>query len=140
VHLHLVNLKRSKSAPGLIEASCRLPCHAPLRRTGSGIHRLSSIKEADVKMSLARATPVDVSSSIEQVKPIVSHSSNSLRAVAPLASSVSFTSSLTSSTILANEIEYLKRCLVELEHDNPSFERKYQQIQQRLKLLQQQTS
>ena len=28
---HLVNLKRSKSAPGLVEASCRLPFHAPIQ-------------------------------------------------------------------------------------------------------------
>ena len=81
----LVNLKRSKSAPGLIEASCRIPYQAPVRRTGSEFHRLSSVKDSDVKQVL---TP----SSDQQRTFLPSNSSNSLLAAAPLASSVSVTS------------------------------------------------
>ena len=84
----LVNLKRSKSAPGLVESSCRLPFHAPIRRTGSGVHRLSSVREADI---LAMSTP----SPADRLAR-VSASTNSLVSAAPLASSISFTSSLNS--------------------------------------------
>jgi hypothetical protein len=87
--LFLVNLKRSKSAPGLVEASCRLPFNAPVRRVGSNIHRLSSVKEADMPSTL----PLNPSSSNQQH---LSTSSNSLLAAAPLASSISVTSSLNS--------------------------------------------
>ncbi len=82
----LVNLKRSKSAPGLIEASYRLPFHAPIRRTGSGIHRLSSIKESDIRTIQSFTSPSD--------PPYTLASSNSLLTVAPLASSTSVASSL----------------------------------------------
>ena len=134
----LVNLKRSKSAPGLIEASCRLPSHVPVRRTGSGIHRLSSVKESDVrKIQPSIGLVKSASSSTEQAKASVS---NSLLTVAPLASSVSVASSLNSSSVLTNEIEYLKRCLSELEQETPSatltVQPKYHEIQQRLKVLQ----
>lgn len=93
-----VNLKRSKSAPGLVEASCRLPFNAPVRRTGSEFHRLSCVKESDVSAIL----PSSSSSTDEQAQPLqqqqqqCSSSSNSLLAVAPLASSISVTSSLKS--------------------------------------------
>lgn len=82
----LVNLKRSKSTPGLIEASCRLPFQAPVRRTGSGIHRRSSVKESDIRSTLQISPPFDTHQ--QQIA-----SSNSLLAVAPLASSISATSS-----------------------------------------------
>jgi hypothetical protein len=126
----LVNLKRSKSAPGLIEASCRLPFHAPIRRTGSGVHRISSIKESDI-LNI-------VSPSSEQQQH--SNSSNSLLTVAPLASSISVTSSLNSTVVLSNEVEHLKKCLIELEQENvslnPILQQRYLDIQNRLKILQ----
>ncbi|CAF1298996.1 unnamed protein product [Rotaria sordida] len=92
--IQLINLKRSKSTPGLIEASCRLPFHAPVRRTGSGIQRRSSIKESDIKTILSS----NPSSDQQQQQQI--NSSNSLLTVAPLASSISVTSS---------EIEHIKK-------------------------------
>jgi hypothetical protein len=117
----LVNLKRSKSAPGLIEASCRHPFHAPVRRTGSGIQRLSSIKESDMKTIV----PLD--------------SSNPFSATAPLASSISITSSSNSCSILSNEIEQLKKSLIELEQENfssnPILKQRYIEIENRLKIL-----
>ncbi|CAF1249805.1 unnamed protein product [Rotaria sp. Silwood1] len=87
-----INLKRSKSTPGLIEASCRLPFHVPLRRTGSGIQRRSSIKESDIKTIISLNPPSDPQQQL--------NSSNSLLTVAPLASSISVTSS---------DIEHLKK-------------------------------
>ncbi|CAF3018489.1 unnamed protein product [Rotaria sp. Silwood2] len=99
-----VNLKRSKSAPGLVEASCRLPFHAPVRRAGSGIHRLPSVKEVDVPAITPSIVPSNSFSNQQQQQqqeedqqqPPLSTSSNSSLAAAPLASSISVTSSLNS--------------------------------------------
>jgi len=124
----LVNLKRSKSAPGLIEASYRLPIHAPVRRIGSGIQRLSSIKESDIKTIQSLNSPSD-----QQQQQLTS--SNSLLTVAPLASSISVTSSLNSGSI-----EHLKKCLNDLEKENyssdPKLKQRYIEIENRLKILQ----
>lgn len=79
-------MKRSKSAPGLIEASCRIPYVAPIRRTGSGIQRISSVKESDVKQLLG-----SMPGTTKHVLP--SASSNSLLNVAPAVSSASAGSS-----------------------------------------------
>ncbi|CAF3238792.1 unnamed protein product [Rotaria socialis] len=87
-----VNLKRSKSAPGLIEANCRLPFHSHVRRTGSGFHRLPSVKETDVPATTPSIVPSNSFSNHSQ-QPL-SASSNSLLAAAPLATSISVTSSL----------------------------------------------
>jgi hypothetical protein len=125
--LFLVNLKRSKSSPGLIEASYRLPFHAPVRRIGSGIQRLSSIKESDIKIIQSLNSPSDQQQQLT--------SSNSLLTVAPLASSISVTSSLNSGSI-----EHLKKCLNDLEKDNyssdPILKQRYIEIENRLKILQ----
>ncbi|UJR37960.1 hypothetical protein I4U23_030644 [Adineta vaga] len=93
-----VNLKRSKSAPGLVEASCRLPFHAPIRRIGSGIRHLSTIEETDIPLSTPTTLPIYSSFGPEQQQQQqqLSFSSNSLLVAAPLASSVSVTSSLNS--------------------------------------------
>ena len=90
----LVNLKRSKSAPGLVETSCRLPLYGPVRRTGSEFHRLPSVKETNVKIIAPSSVPLNSFSRHQQQQP--STSSYSLTAVAPLASSISATSSLNS--------------------------------------------
>ncbi|CAF3899110.1 unnamed protein product [Rotaria magnacalcarata] len=87
-----VNLKRSKSAPGLIEASCRLPFHGHIRRAGSEFHRLPSVKETDVPATTPLIVPSNSFSNHSQ-QPL-STSSNSLLAAAPLATSISVTSSL----------------------------------------------
>ena len=92
----LVNLKRSKSAPGLVESSYRLPFHAPVRRSGSGVHRLSSVQEADIN---AISTPLLSDQRDHPATAAIPHasmSSHSLLSAAPLASSISFTSSLNS--------------------------------------------
>lgn len=136
--LFLVNLKRSKSAPGLIEASCRLPFHAPIRRTGSGIQRLSSIIESDIKTFQSLTSRSDQQQQ-QQYSQQQQHqqltSSNSLLTVAPLASSISVTSSLNSSSI-----EHLKKCLNDLQHENyqsdPVLKQRYKEIENRLKILQ----
>ncbi|CAF1562553.1 unnamed protein product [Adineta ricciae] len=93
-----VNLKRSKSAPGLVEASCRLPFHAPIRRTGSGIRHLSTIEEAEIPADTPTTLPIysfEPQHDQAQHQPL-SLSSNSLLTAAPLASSISVTSSLNS--------------------------------------------
>ena len=180
----LVNLKRSKSAPGIIEASCRLPFNAPVRRTGSGFHPLSSVKENDDNaIDPPLLLPSSSSSNEEQPQPLqqYSSSSNSLLAVAPLASSISVTSSLNSArqptinhsiswstttdatksdakrvgrtislmnnnnttnrlnAIVNNEIERLRKRLIELEREQSSFDsnsqQEYLQLQIRLKEL-----
>jgi hypothetical protein len=127
----LVNLKRSKSAPGLIEASYRLPYHAPVRRTGSGIQRLSSIKESDIKLIQSITSPTTQQQTLT--------SSNSLLTVAPLASSISVTSSSNSGSI-----EHLKKCLNDLRHESdssdPIVKQRYIEIENRLKLLQDKTT
>ena len=119
----IVNLKRSKSAPGLIEASCRMSYHAPVRRTGSGIQRLSSIVE-----------PVHVPIDHSQI-----YSSNSMLTGAPLASSVSVASSSNS-----DSIEHLKKCLHDLQQENyrtdPVLKQRYLDIESRLKKLQDKSS
>ncbi|CAF1613551.1 unnamed protein product [Rotaria magnacalcarata] len=84
--IQLINLKRSKSTPGLIEASCRLPFHAPVRRTGSGIQRRSSVRESDPRTVATFCPPSDC-----YQQPLTS--SNSFLAAAPIASSISVTSS-----------------------------------------------
>lgn len=69
--------------------------------------------------------------------------SNSLLTVggAPLGSSISVASSLNSSAVLATEIEYLKKCLNEIEQqENPVLNDKYQDLHQRLKSLLNKTS
>jgi hypothetical protein len=123
----LVNLKRSKSAPGLIEASYRLPYHAPVRRTGSGIQRVSSIRESDIRIIQSLNYPSNQQQTLT--------SSNSLLTVAPLASSISVTSSSNSESI-----EQLKKCLNNLRQDNyssdPLLRQRYHEIENRLKLLQ----
>lgn len=91
----LVNLKRSKSAPGLVESSYRLPFHAPVRRSGSSVHRLSSVQEADIN-AISTPRPSDQHDHTAPAVPHASMSSHSLLSVAPLASSISFTSSLNS--------------------------------------------
>ena len=120
----LVNLKRSKSSPGLIETSCRLPFHAPIRRTGSGIQRVSSIKESDIKIVQSFISPPDP-------QPILT-SSNSLLAAAPLASSTSSSNS--------DSIEQLKKYLDDLRRENystdPILQQRYFELEHRLKLLQ----
>ena len=97
----LVNLKRSRSAPGLVEASCRLPFLVPTRPVGRGAHRLSSIKETDVNTISPLNRPQSTSSydtyPKQQSRQQFSASSNSLLVAAPLASSISVTSSLNSS-------------------------------------------
>ncbi|CAF0773507.1 unnamed protein product [Adineta ricciae] len=112
--IQLINLKRSKSSPGLLEPSCRVPYHVSVRRLGSGTPRLSSIKESDLKITLQRN--------------------------APLASSISFASSLNSGPVLTNEIEQLKKYLADLEQENLStnsvLKQKYLDIQNRLRILQ----
>ena len=90
----LVNIKRSKSAPGLVETSCRLPLHGPVRRTGSEFRRLPFVKETNTTTVVPSIVPLNSFSNQEQEQP--STSSYSLIAVAPLASSVSVTSSLNS--------------------------------------------
>ena len=109
-----VNLKRSKSSPGLLEPSCRVPYHVSVRRLGSGTPRLSSIKESDLKITLQRNVP--------------------------LASSISFASSLNSGPVLTNEIEQLKKYLADLEQENLStnsvLKQKHVDIQNRLRILQ----
>ena len=121
----LVNLKRSKSAPGLIEISCRLPFHAPVRRAGSGLQRLSCVKEDDINLLLSSANPSPLPtpfppppppppSAPSSAMPLLpststpidtsftypgqhaSPSCHSSLSTAPLASSISFTSSLNS--------------------------------------------
>jgi len=118
-----INLKRSKSAPGLIEISCRLPFHAPVRRAGSGLQRLSCVKEDDINLLLSSTSPSSLPSrlpppppppacsSIAMLLPSsstpidtsfnypeqhASPSCHSSLSTAPLASSISFTSSLNS--------------------------------------------
>lgn len=124
-----VNLKRSKSTPGLIEASCRLPFHAPIRRTGSGIQRVSSIKESDIRLVQSFMSPPTVDPQVGLT------SSNSLLAAAPLASSISVTSSSNS-----DSIEQLKKCLDDLRRENysanPVLQQRYIELETRLKLLQ----
>jgi hypothetical protein len=184
-YYYLVNLKRSKSSPGLVEASCRLPFHVPVRRTGSGMHRLSYIKESDIHAIVPLTLPLNLSSNQppppqQQQPQQLSTSSNSLLPTAPLASSISVTSSLNSArpptinhsvswstttdtnkadtshvgrtrslinsdirnrsnSILINEIEHLKKRLIELEKEDLSLDSIYQQeyleIENRLKLL-----
>jgi hypothetical protein len=174
----LVNLKRSKSAPGLVEASCRLPFHAPVRRAGSNIHRLSSVKEADI-LTLAPST-LPLNPSFSKQHHLSTTSSNSFLTAAPLASSISVTSSLNSArqqtinhslswsatadtkkadtihvgrtvslmnnnirnrnnTILTDEIEHLKRRLIELEKEdltlNSVYQQEYIELKNRLKIL-----
>ncbi|CAF1046693.1 unnamed protein product [Adineta steineri] len=120
--IQLINLKRSKSSPGLIEASCRIPFYASFRRLNSDTQRLSSIKESDVKTSMQL------------------NSSNPLLITAPLASSISVTSSLNSGSVLLNDIEYLKKRLIELEQENyslnPILKQRYIEIENHLKILQ----
>lgn len=94
--LVLVNLKRSKSAPGLVEASCRLPFYAPIRRIGSGIRHLATIEETDVPSALPNTLPIYSAFDPGQQQQQRTLSSNSLLTAAPLASSVSVTSSLNS--------------------------------------------
>ncbi|CAF3388043.1 unnamed protein product [Rotaria socialis] len=84
--IQLINLKRSKSAPGLIETSYRVLFHAPVRRTGSGIQRRSSVKESDIGAVATLCPPSDY---YQQSLT----SSNSFLTVAPIASSISVTSS-----------------------------------------------
>ncbi|CAF0722151.1 unnamed protein product [Adineta steineri] len=96
-----INMKRSKSAPGLVEASCRLPFFAPIRRTGSGIRHLSTIEETDMLSGTPSILPIYSSFNQhqrqeQQQQQQFSTSSNSLLTAAPLASSISVTSSLTS--------------------------------------------
>ncbi|UJR08291.1 hypothetical protein I4U23_012562 [Adineta vaga] len=122
--IQLINLKRSKSSPGLIEPSCRIPYHVSVRRLGSRVSRLSSIKESDIRTNL-------------QMNP-----SNSLAMNAPLASSISVTSSLNIGPVFTNEVEHLKKYLVDLEQENLSsnsiLKQKYVNIQNRLKILEKQ--
>lgn len=175
---YLVNLKRSKSTPGLVEASCRLPFYAPIRRAGSGIQRLRSAKEPDVPTAAPSIIPSS-SFSNNQQQPL-STSSNSLLAAAPLASSISVTSSLNShrqrtinhsvswsittdtkkfdttrvgraislnnntqtqnnTPMIANDIERLKKRLLELENqdltNNSIYNDEYIEIKTRLETL-----
>ncbi|CAF0923247.1 unnamed protein product [Rotaria sp. Silwood1] len=174
-----VNLKRSKSAPGLVEASCHLPFHAPVRRAGSGIHRLPSVRETDVPAITSSIIPSN-SFSNQQNQQQLSTSSNSLLTAAPLASSISVTSSLNShrqrainhsvswsmttdtkkrdishvgrtislnnsdirsynNPIIPNEIERLKKRLIELEKEdltlNSIYNQEYVELKNRIKIL-----
>ncbi|CAF0756579.1 unnamed protein product [Rotaria sordida] len=174
-----INLKRSKSAPGLVEASCRLPFHAPIRRAGSGIYRLPSVRETDVPTMTSSFIPSN-SFSNQQQQQQLSTSSKSLLTAAPLASSISVTSSLNShrqrainhsvswsmttdtrkpdvshvartislnnsemrsynNPIMTNEIERLKKRLIELEKEdltlNSIYNQEYIEIKDRLNIL-----
>ncbi|CAF0753103.1 unnamed protein product [Didymodactylos carnosus] len=126
-----VNMKRSKSTPGLVEASTRLPFIVPMRRTGSGAHRLSSIRETDVH---AVGLPFDAHfstqqqhpqhrtqatigyscaglSSLDRKQPQTTNLSSSVNSLAaPLASSISVTSSLNSHYIVPNSTSH--RCFI----------------------------
>ena len=100
---NLVTLKRSKSAPGLVESSSRLPFQAPVRRLVSGIQRPSHINEADIDEligSISGPPPAPLTKESLENPPLSKQDLNSCKSsisTAPLASSISFTSSLHSS-------------------------------------------
>ena len=135
----LVDIKRSKSAPGFIEASCRLSMNAPSRWPVSDVQRLSSINESDDQTPSPAAITFGSAFDLRQGTP---HSSNSALAVlAPLASSSSLASSSNPKSALVNEIESLKKTLVELDQrqpsaNSPAHQQRYRDVQQRLTYLQ----
>ncbi|CAF1329867.1 unnamed protein product, partial [Didymodactylos carnosus] len=131
-----INMKRSKSTPGLVEASTRLPFIVPMRRTGSGANRLSSIRETDIHavglafqnssssqyqqqptQQRAQAT-IGYScaglNSLDRNQPQQKNLSSSVNSLAaPLASSISVTSSLNSHYIVPNSTSLNRSSLLD---------------------------